>query len=113
MKVDRIKTQKRNKIRGKYEINIKLWIADGDDDKLSQTTVVMLWQTATESGTIEEITSNSGQVTFKFPKFDNGETVSVSLVSMTKEGYEYRPNENIEEDGCPVFSTDCPTQEFS
>jgi len=92
---------------------MKLWIVDGDDGRLSQATVVMEWQTGAEGATIEKITSNTGQVTFKFPQFENGEIVFISLVVITKEGFEYRPNLNTEKDGCPVFSDGCPTQEFS
>merc|ERR1712226_1634222 len=59
MKVDRIRTTKRNKRRGKFEIIMKLWIADGNDDRLVDVTVVMSWQTNAGMETIEEITSSN------------------------------------------------------
>ena len=98
----------------KFVPQIKISITDEDLSPLQGVDIVLAWNTVntngkTLAGTVTRTTKGSGVSRIKFPSIKKFISMTVSVVSISQNGYQYDESMNKKYDGCKVFSSECPS----
>ena len=114
--IQEIKLKSKLKSKGKkvsHSIDIK--ICDENKLPIGGVLVSLGWESTKKGIGVKNGTtkSSNGNVIIKLPKFATTDTIIVSMVSMTKFGYQYNAEKNAKHDKCPVFSSKCPILEMT
>ena len=98
----------------KFVPQIKISITDEDLSPLQGVDIVLAWNTVntngkTLAGTVTRTTKGSGVSRIKFPSIKKFISMTVSVVSISQNGYQYDESMNKKYDGCKAFSSKCPS----
>jgi len=105
---------------GKLKTKLKFAVKDHDNNKVGGATVEVKVSYVSDDGDEEYlascVTRNNGKCNVKLLAYHPDDysqiTVTVTTIIDTENQFVYLPGENDEDDGCPIFSSDCPTIEL-
>jgi len=114
MNIDKFQPIIQNKGNTNYVGKVKVWLKDEDGNKMGGVKVsAKCTKQSGKSAVKSKNTNSNGIATISCFKVPNSQTITVSEIELERVGYAYDPNDNVVEDGCPIFSDGCPTKILS